>query len=180
MVGYIDLDGTLLDTRTALYEAYSDAAAAYGLCIEQDFFNQSCFGYRSEDFLCNFTSDAAVINGIRASKRLNYEKYYDKIRVNDDLVSQIIMSENDRNYIFTNVEGKLAVKLLEVFGLREYFPFVISIDQFKIPKPSQESIDYALKFLENDKIAIFYDDNVDLIQSVRKRGLRGILIEKFI
>ena len=62
----------------------------------------------------------------------------------------------------------MAVKLLEVFGLREHFPFVISIDQFKTPKPSPESIDFALKFLEDDEIAIFYDDNVDLIQSVLK------------
>ena len=49
MVGFIDLDGTLLDTRTALFESYSDAAAAYGIYIEQDLFNRKCFGNRAEE-----------------------------------------------------------------------------------------------------------------------------------
>ena len=179
MVGFIDLDGTLLDTRTALFEAYSDAAAAYGIYIEQDLFNRKCFGNRAEDFLLNFTADVRIIQEIKASKRLNYEKHYGKIKVNQELLSQIFLAEHHKNYIFTNMERNVALNLLQVFGLEERFPYVISIDQFKVPKPSRESIDFALTFLEKDDVAIFYDDNEDLIQSVSDRGLLGVLIEKF-
>ena len=179
MVGFIDLDGTLLDTRTALFEAYSDAAAAYGIYIEQDLFNRKCFGNRAEDFLLNFTADVRIIQGIKASKRLNYEKHYGKIKVNQELLSQIFVAEHHKNYIFTNMESDVALNLLQVFGLEERFSYVISIDQFKVPKPSRESIDFALTFLEKDDVAIFYDDSKDLIQSVSDRGLLGVLIEKF-
>ena len=179
MVGFIDLDGTLLDTRTALFESYSDAAAAYGIYIEQDLFNRKCFGNRAEDFLLNFTADVRIIQGIKASKRLNYEKHYGKIKVNQELLSQIFVAEHHKNYIFTNMESVVALNLLQVFGLEERFPYVISIDQFKVPKPSRESIDFALTFLEKDDVAIFYDDSEDLIQSVSDRGLLGVLIEKF-
>ena len=179
MVGFIDLDGTLLDTRTALFESYSDAAAAYGIYIEQDLFNRKCFGNRAEDFLLNFTADVRIIQGIKASKRLNYEKHYGKIKVNQELLSQIFVAEHHKNYIFTNMESDVALNLLQVFGLEERFSYVISIDQFKVPKPSRESIDFALTFLEKDDVAIFYDDSKDLIQSVSDRGLLGVLIEKF-
>ena len=177
MVGYIDLDGTLLDTRAALFESYSDAAAAYDISIDQDLFNQKCFGNRAEDFLLNFTADIRIIQAIKASKRLNYEKHFGKIKINQELLSQIFTAQHSKNYIFTNVESKVALNLLEVFGLKKHFPHVISIDQFKIPKPSRESIDYALTFLENDDAAIFYDDNEDLIKRVTDRGLHVVLIK---
>lgn len=117
------------------------------------------------------------ITGVPAEKM--WETFFEKQLLNDDVVNLIReLKNNYKIYLFSNHQGELLRKLLQMHGITELFDDIIVSSEHKLIKPSNEFFNILLKVarVKRDEI-IFIDDSAKNVEAAREFGIKSILFK---
>lgn len=176
-----DFDGTLVDTIIANCFAYSKAFEACGLKLDSNLYNDN-YGLRFDD-LCNKIGieDNEIKKKIRSLKANIYPKFFNHIRINDKLLTFIIMCKEQgiKTCIASTAAKKNLYGVLKYFNLDSYFDIIISGDDVSKGKPCPEVYIKALDLLdcEPEEALVFEDSEVGC-EAAEAAGIQYIRINE--
>lgn len=141
------------------------------------------FNVRVSRILQRFGYDFDVSNPIVVTSTNAFaDEWMRYVRLDDEALD--VLRTLHRSYklgIITNFPiPKCVWRLLDKFGLRDFFDVVLVSAEVNKRKPSPEIFEIALRNLEvNASEAIFVGDQIDRdVQGARKAGIKSILIER--
>lgn len=174
-----DLDGTLVDTHKANFEAYRHALFLEGVVICWDDFERT-IGLESKDFLPilypGITSEQMARVAFEKSRK--YRKLVHKTEINHGLKNLLIAS---RQYLqtglVTTAKRENADAVLRYHGLKPYFDIVITKEDVVQNKPASECYLLALERLglRSDEVIVFEDSETGLI-AAESAGIKVIMV----
>ncbi len=144
-----DLDGTLVDTREANYEAYRAAFAAAGHDLTPEQF-ATTWGRDSRDFIPDLLPgvDRTAVDTIRAAKSTLYADLLDRTTANAALVAFLrLAAPTHRTALVSTAKSANGEQILRAHGLRELFDVVVWGDDVARSKPDPEGYLKALSLL---------------------------------
>ena len=181
-----DLDGTIIDSADANYNAYSQALLEIGISLKRDFFNIHCFnGQHYKDFLPKIIGDASnneIIEKVHDRKQEIYKNNLSNIDVNPFL-KEIILKENrkETKLALATTAAKIAVEnVLKTIKLENSFDLIITGNDVDKKKPDPEVFLKCINYfnvLPNETI-IFEDSDVG-IEAANKTGAWILKVEKW-
>ena len=177
-----DLDGTLIDSTEAILESFKKSYEHFGKTPPESKDILPQIGY--------LLSDIFVNSGVKKEEAkkyiLVYKSTYSKIYTKKTKLLPKAKQAVELAYIngaklgvVTNKTSKYSIKLLEYFGLMQYFSVLIGSEDVKKHKPSPEPINKALKILNvtsGNKVYMIGDTCVDML-SAKRAGILGIGVE---
>ena len=122
-----DLDGTLVDTRAANFQAYRDAFAESGHELTPEQFDGT-WGRDSRDFIPDLIPgiDQSGVDTIRAAKSRRYVDLLDRTRANDALVGFLrLVAPTHRTALVSTAKSANGRQILEEHRLTELFDVVV-------------------------------------------------------
>ena len=159
-----DFDGTLVDTMMANYYAYSEAFEINGLSLSEEEYKER-YGMRFDD-LCKSLNikDDEVKRNIKELKSKLYPKYFNKIRVNNDLLSFIMLCKKQgmKTCIASTASKINLYGVLNHFKLRDYFDVIITGEDVKYGKPNPEVYYKSIEALDcfSEDVLVFEDSDI--------------------
>lgn len=177
-----DFDGTLVDTMMANYYAYSEAFEMNGLSLSEEEYKER-YGMRFDD-LCKSLNinDDEVKRNIKELKSKLYPKYFNKIRVNNELLSFIILCKNQgmKTCIASTASKNNLYGVLNHFKLRDYFDVIITGEDVKYGKPNPEVYYKSINALNcsSEDAIVFEDSNIGC-EAAENAGISYIKITKY-
>lgn len=162
---FCDLDGTLINTAQANFEAYQFATENVGLQFSYETF-LTTWGQDSRDFLRRIypqLSEQDVVE-IRSLKAKQYEEMVEKTELNLDLLSLLLTlrESGKRLGLVTTAKRQSVLPLLAYHNLNSVFEFLVTGDDVMRGKPDPEPYLKALQLAEcNADAAITFEDSAD-------------------
>jgi HAD superfamily hydrolase (TIGR01509 family) len=176
-----DLDGTLVDTLWANYNAYNCALGEYELSISWEAF-QRTNGQDSYVFLQNFFPELSKqeIDTVRKQKAEIYSKFLDTTVPNIELIKLLEHKGNSKTGLVTNAKARAVQSVLKYHALDSYFDILVTGDMVDNPKPNPEPYHLAKRMLAipSEQILV-YEDSIDGYLSATRAGLSVIMIKDF-
>lgn len=146
----VDLDGTLVDTGTANYLAYSDALAALGVSVDKETWDKASQGRNWRQFLPELLREVpnAEPEQVAAHKARLYPAKLTHSVVNQALVA-LIRSGRDRwrTALVTTASGENARAVLRHHRLEGLFDLVVTGDDVERHKPFPDAYRLAAERL---------------------------------
>lgn len=178
-----DLDGTLVDTFEANYEAYMLAfkryyyEIGYGLSRSQ---YQSCFGLRFDAFMDYMkVYDEKLRAKIKKEKARVYPMCFSSLKPNNTLIDFIKKAQMSgvKTAIASTAQRNNLRNVLNHLGITDIFDLIIAGDAVKVGKPSPEIYLTSMKMLNvsPEETLIFEDSNVG-IQAAQASKANFIII----
>lgn len=178
-----DLDGTLVDTFEANYEAYMLAfkryyyEIGYGLSRSQ---YQSCFGLRFDAFMDYMkVYDEKLRANIKKEKARVYPMCFSSLKPNNTLIDFIKKAQMSgvKTAIASTAQRNNLLNVLNHLGITDIFDLIIAGDAVKEGKPSPEIYLTSMKMLNvfPEETLIFEDSNVG-IQAAQASKANYIII----
>jgi len=161
-----DLDGTLVDTSAANYEAYSRALAEIGVSMEPRAIAVMAADRQWREFLPDLLRDAGVEadpTEIARRKGELYRATIGSVRVNRPLLGLAAAVRPEiRTALVTTASAVSADAILEHFGMRILFDVVVTGDDVARHKPDPEAYRVAAERLAIPAAAclVFEDSEV--------------------
>jgi len=158
-----DLDGTLVDTKSANYTAYRKAFATVGVELEDDDFSEA-FGLNFDDMVNrifpNLSQDAK--NQVKHSKSIFYKDCLHSTTVNKGLFSILLNNKNFKTALVTTARRQNAESVLYFHKLDVFFDVLIFGDEVSQGKPNPECYKVAAKALnvKPEECVVFEDTDV--------------------
>ena len=167
-----DFDGTLVDTREANYLAYKETFKKiydYNLKPE-DYYNN--YGLRINELLEKLNLDIEKLNDVKKTKTRIYKKHFDKIKLNEHLLSLLRYQKDKGNYVTlaTTASKKNVNNILKHFELLEFFDHIVYGEDVENGKPDPEVYYKMLNkyyWINNDNIHIYEDSDVGILAAVK-------------
>lgn len=157
-----DLDGTLVDTREANYEAYRGAFAEAGHELTPEVF-ETTWGRDSRDFIPDLLPGATadVVDTIRATKGRLYADLLDRTTVNTALVDFLrLVAPTHATALVSTAKSGNGGQILAAHGLTDLFDVVVWGDDVQRSKPDPEGYLLALGRLDVDASeALAFEDS---------------------
>ena len=144
-----DLDGTLVDTREANYQAYRGAFAESGHDLTREQFALT-WGQDSRDFIPALLPGVqhAQVDVIRSAKSRLYGGLLDRTTLNDGLVAFLrLLAPHHRTALVSTAKSRNGAQLLEAHGLADLFDVVVWGDEVTRSKPDPEGYRRAMRRL---------------------------------
>lgn len=139
-----DLDGTLVDTFEANYEAYLLAFKRYfheiGYELSREQY-QACFGLRFDDFMDYMqVDDTKLRDKIKKEKARVYPMCFKSLKPNKTLISFIrgAKASGVKTAIASTAQRNNLMNVLNYLNLTDIFDFILAGDSVKKGKPSPE------------------------------------------
>ncbi|RBY91747.1 HAD family phosphatase [Blastococcus sp. TBT05-19] len=177
-----DLDGTLVDTREANYEAYRAAFASAGHELTPEQF-ATTWGKDSRDFIPDLLPgiDVAAVDSIRAAKSTLYADLLDRTTVNTALVAFLrLVGPSHRTALVSTAKSGNGEQILAAHGLRELFDVVVWGDDVAVSKPDPEGYLKALAELGVDAAdGLAFEDSETGRQAALAAGLSVLEVPHF-
>ncbi|MGY1662209.1 HAD family hydrolase [Geodermatophilus sp. SYSU D00705] len=177
-----DLDGTLVDTREANYEAYRGAFAASGHELTPEQF-ETTWGRDSRDFIPDLLPgiDGAAVDAIRSAKSTLYADLLDRTTANAALVAFLrLVAPNHRTALVSTAKSGNGEQILAAHGLRELFDVVVWGDDVARSKPDPEGYLKALAELGVDAAdGLAFEDSETGRQAALAAGLTVLEVPHF-
>lgn len=178
-----DLDGTLVDTFEANYEAYMLAfkryyyEIGYGLSRSQ---YHSCFGLRFDAFMDYMkVYDEKLRAKIKKEKARVYPMCFSSLKPNNTLIDFIKKAQMSgvKTAIASTAQRNNLLNVLNHLGITDIFDLIIAGDAVKVGKPSPEIYLTSMKMLNvsPEETLIFEDSNVG-IQAAQASKANFIII----
>jgi len=180
---FFDLDGTLVNTYRADFQAYRDAILEVSnIIISEEMFSKT----HGQDMIVKLRALAPGISGdevhrIAEAKKKYYQKYVGSTKVNESLVQFIgSFAENTVIVLVTTAKRDNATKVLQEHNLEHYFTYMVFGDDVKNRKPHPEPYLKALELsgLSSHEVIVF-EDTQSGIQSAEAAGLAVIHVKEF-
>lgn len=180
---FFDLDGTLVDTYRADFQAYRDAIIEVtGATIDEREFNKYHgreMSIKLKLLIPGIKED--VVAEIRKAKKRHYHKYVSTTTPNNSLITFI---ESFVQYsvvaLVTTAKRDNALKVLSEHGLEGHFSHTVFGDDVANPKPHPEPYLRALEMtgLQPGEVIVFEDTDSG-IQSAEAAGLAVVHVKEF-
>lgn len=179
---FFDLDGTLVDTHRANYEAYRRALEDYRVVLTFDEFKKS-IGHQANIFLPWFAPDLSPEDYEQVSvKKRQYYKESARLSVlNTQLIKFIKdVKPNHTISLVTTAKRENAETVLNFHELSDLFDFIVTADDVRVSKPSPECYITALARagLEAGEVVAF-EDSEPGIEAARAAGIAVIPIRDY-
>jgi beta-phosphoglucomutase-like phosphatase (HAD superfamily) len=136
---HVDLDGTLIDTSTALILSYRDAILEFGGKFTEETENKILEGAQYESFIvdCFSMNNTVDKNELHQLKVERYKNYYKNTKLNLDLVDKLVGFSCNKSLV-TNANRKNTEELLRHHKVHHLFKNLTTNDDVKNPKPHPE------------------------------------------
>lgn len=179
---FFDLDGTLVDTHGANFEAYRRALADFDIELTFEEFKKS-IGHQAKIFLPWFAPDlnADEYEQIAQTKKKYYKEAAHLSIVNEGLVKFInTVKQGHKIVLVTTAKRENAETILRHHNLLDVFDDIITAEDVSLSKPSPEAYELALKKagLRPDEV-ITFEDSQPGIDSAQAAGIAVIEIKDF-
>lgn len=165
----VDMDGTLVNTYAVNYFAYHEALNVYGIPLEMQFYRENCNGRSYKDFLPSILIDGGILENdlyqimedVHRLKKDAYPKYMKKAILNQHLVSIIRALRNIYKIsLVTTASKENCEQLLEYFGIRNHFDYLVTREDVTESKPSPEGFIKVMKhFGAEAKDTVIFEDS---------------------
>jgi len=177
---FLDLDGTLVDSKEAYTEAAKIAFEAVGQIVPE---NKSVFEIprRLEQGL----SIGDITNGeTKKFLRVYFQTFYSVSREKTKLIPNVsatlkILSQNAKLALITmrHAPKEVIARELECFGIAKYFTHVVTALDTSRPKPSPEALIKCVEALDvNIYNCIIAGDSVNDVRAGKAAGARTVSV----
>lgn len=161
-----DFDGTLVDTFEANFLAYQKAFAMFGLELTEQQY-RDCFGFRFDDFMSHMgINDNDTKNGIRLAKGDFYPLFFDKLIVNDPLLTLLKTFKNSGGLtaVASTARKENFMNALNFIDAADAFSLILTGEDVKQGKPNPAIYNKVLEKLNvlPDEALIFEDSSVGI------------------
>lgn len=160
-----DLDGTLIDSTIAILESFQFAFESFGKKSPQDFQITKLIGHTLEDIFMKLGVDEKLVKQYVDTYKIHYFKIsIAKTKFIKNAKKSIIKAHEFANLgVVTTKTGSASKKLLEHFGVLQYFTAVIGREDVLEPKPAPEPIYKAIEMINptNANIWMIGDTTLD-------------------
>lgn len=177
-----DLDGTLVDTREANYQAYREAFAASGHELTPDQF-ATTWGRDSRDFIPDLLPGIGPgeVDTIRATKSRLYGDLLDRTTANAALVAFLrLVAPTHRTALVSTAKRDNGELILREHELRDLFDVVVWGDDVARSKPDPEGYLRALELLGADAAtSLAFEDSATGRQAALAAGLMVLEVPHF-
>lgn len=171
----VDLDGTLFDTDSVNFMAYSKALESTGRFLSRDDYAGKCMGRKYTDFLPDMYPDLSLaeLEGIHEEKQRAYASFLGHASKNEVLVSFLREIKPTCGIcLVTTASRRNALDLLERFGMLELFDGFVFGEDVEQGKPSPEAYLKAMDLMGADADrCIAIEDSEAGLASARAAGL---------
>jgi len=172
-----DLDGTILDTyqliRQNFVEVFDKFLPNHQYTEEE---LESYFGPSLIESFMKVVNDKQVaeklISEYRKFSALNHSKY---LRLFPNVV-EVLQKIKEKNYKIAILSNKLhntIIQGLELTGIKDYFDFIVGLDDINNPKPHPEGIEKIISHFNDDR-CIFIGDTVIDIETARRANVKSV------
>ena len=161
-----DFDGTLVDTFEANFLAYQKAFAMFGLELAEQQY-RDCFGFRFDDFMSHMgINDNDTKNGIRLAKGDFYPLFFDKLIVNDPLLTLLKTFKNSGGLtaVASTARKENLMNALNFIDAADAFSLILTGEDVKQGKPNPAIYNKVLETLNvlPAEALIFEDSSVGI------------------
>lgn len=161
-----DFDGTLVDTFKANLLAYQKAFDKYGLELTEQQY-RDCFGFRFDDFMSHMgINDNDTKNGIRLAKGDFYPLFFDKLIVNDPLLTLLktFRKSGGLTAVASTARKENLINALNYIGATDVFSLILTGEDVKQGKPNPAIYNKVLETLNvlPAEALIFEDSSVGI------------------
>lgn len=161
-----DFDGTLVDTFEANFLAYQKAFAMFGLELTEQQY-RDCFGFRFDDFMSHMgINDNDTKNGIRLAKGDFYPLFFDKLIVNDPLLTLLKTFKNSGGLtaVASTARKENLMNALNFIDAADAFSLILTGEDVKQGKPNPTIYNKVLETLNvlPAEALIFEDSSVGI------------------
>ena len=196
-----DMDGTLYDTVGSNYYAYKEALEQCGYTLDREFFANVCFGHNYKTFVPLIIKDnlkgeytgqeldkevkervtEELLEKVHEVKKDVYQKYFDKIRVNEGLINLIKRIKYNTNVaLVTTASKKNVYDILEHFHHVDLFDYIFTQEDVKKQKPDPTCYIVAMEhFGVKPEESYIYEDSEVGLEAAFKSGANVIKVGKF-
>jgi beta-phosphoglucomutase len=187
---FFDLDGTLVNTHEANFEAYSEAIKSVNINKTVDYNllkTEIQNGVNSKIFLSKLvtditTEDISLINKYKADI---YPKYLHKTTINNELLNYALQAKaTNKLVLVTTAKQKNATAVLKHHNIENIFDAKIFGDNINNLKPDPEIYNFAADYVKNnwgynkDEI-ITFEDSISGIIAAEEAQIRVIKVIKW-
>lgn len=161
-----DFDGTLVDTFEANFLAYQKAFSMFGLELTEQQY-RDCFGLRFDDFMFHMgINDNDTKNGIRLAKGDFYPLFFDKLIVNDPLLTLLKTFKNSGGLtaVASTARKENLMNALNFIDAADTFSLILTGEDVKQGKPNPAIYNKVLETLNvlPAEALIFEDSSVGI------------------
>lgn len=179
---FFDLDGTLVDTHQANYEAYKKALFAIGVSITFKDFKKT-IGRQARDFLPELAPSISEDekHEVARLKAAYYKELMHLSRCNEQLVTFIdAMTAHHTIALVTTAKKQNALAVLSHHKLIDKFDIIITAEDVNHSKPDPEAYLLALKLsgLESHE-ALAFEDSQPGIDAASAANIALVHIKDF-
>lgn len=179
---FFDLDGTLVDTHQANFEAYRRALDDIGVTLTKDAFKKS-IGHQAQVFLRWFAPGLSddEYGAIAQRKADYYKEILHLSSTNARLVSMMkFLKQEHKIVLVTTAKRGNAHAVLEHHNLTPIFDYIITAEDVSVSKPSPEGYKLALAkvgLLPEEVIA--FEDSQPGIEAAEAAGIAVVHVKEF-
>lgn len=181
--GYIfDCDGTLADSMVVHHRAWLSALAAHGASIE---FDWELFTSRAGMSLPNTVRElnqqfglALDPDAVTTSQRLEYERYLETVRPIREVVelAQRVAASRPVS-VASGGERKVVHRTLELIGLGQTFPVVVTAEDVTHGKPAPDMFLLAAERMGvSPADCVVFEDSVLGLEAAKRAGMASVLV----
>lgn len=165
-----DFDGTLVDTFKANLLAYQKAFDKYGLELTEQQY-RDCFGFRFDDFMSHMgINDNDTKNGIRLAKGDFYPLFFDKLIVNNPLLTLLktFKKSGGLTAVASTARKENLINALNYIGATDVFSLILTGEDVKQGKPNPAIYNKVLETLNvlPAEALIFEDSSVGISAAI--------------
>ncbi len=145
-----DLDGTIVDTESAILTSYAHVFRTYGNA--EDFTAErriEVLGPSLEEEMAKFFPDVPVDEAIRTYKAYQLEHIADLVELmpGAEEMLKVVKTNGYRTGIVSTRRHDSIMNILEILHIKDYFDIVIGQDDVEKGKPDPEGIHRAMEIL---------------------------------
>ncbi len=176
----LDFDGTLVDTRRANAYAYIETLSELGISLTEQEYLDKYFGVRCIEFMNMLgINNLDDVNRLRRRKVELYPKYFDTIRLNDELWDWCCMMRRMGVKVWIVSTGHIdnIRNVMQYLNIYDGIDGIICGDDVRCSKPSPEPFLEAMRRegVRADETIIFEDSAVG-IEAARRSGAQYVVI----
>jgi beta-phosphoglucomutase len=163
----VDLDGTLVDTALANYEAYAQSLAEVGVTISRERFDREVAGRNWKQFLPEMLARAGVQaepRAVAARKTVIYAERLDRVIPNHALIALLrqLRATQCLAALVTSASAANARAVLRHLDLAGLFDTIVTGDDVSNHKPAPDSYQLAAQRLGVDPAQCIVIEDSDI------------------
>lgn len=167
---FFDLDGTVANTNDLIIKSFEHTFETYNI----DYTYEDVLDGMGPTLLTTFKkyakTEKEATEMVECYREFNHRMHDELIKPFPGVTDAIKKLFND-NYELAIVTSKpkwLAIRGLEVLGLKDYFSFVVGSDEVKKHKPDPEAMLLAMQMTKTKGDSLAIGDNVSDIEAAKR------------